>query len=297
MAKLTIVGKFFAYHGSRTKRPDDFVVELDYEGPVVDGFIQGWSYAALRGNLDRLLEELGSKWLNEIIGRATKERLGEYILYRLRSTNPLTVRIIQPAQRVEVYANEVDVAIYQTLLPLSRAEGLLFMGRFDDALALLGGLEQRHGEARLQNRILHLRGRCLKYKREYRKAAAEFAKILENNPQDSEAHRNLGNLLYELGEREQMLQHFDRAVDLQPQSARCWNNRGYALQALERFEDALHDHTRAIELDPQYAEAYSDRAAAYAALGKDDLAVEDAAAAQALRDRGMDSHEHKQIVL
>jgi tetratricopeptide (TPR) repeat protein len=297
MATLTIVGKFSAYHGSRTQRPDDFVVELDYEGPIVDGFIQGVSYTALRGNLDRVLEELEGKWLNEIIGRATKERLGEYVLYRVRATSPLRVRIVQQTQRLEASADEVDYSDYQSLLQLSRAEGLIYMGRFDDALDCLAGLEQGQGAERHLDHIWHLRGRCLKYKKEYRKAAGEFGKILEHDPQNGEAHRNLGNLLYELGEHDQMVKHLDRAVELQPQSARCWNNRGYALQALERFEEALRDHTQAIELDPQYAEAYSDRAAAYAALGQKDVAAKDLATAQDLRDRGMDSYKHEQIVL
>ena len=297
MARLTIVGYFSAYHGSRSKRHDDFVVELDYEGPIDDGFIQGLSYTTLRGNLDRVLQELEGKWLNEIIGRATKERLGEYILYRVRETNPLRVRIVQETQRLEVSTDEVDYADYQALLQLSRAEGLIYMGNFDDALEFLAGMEQSQGLEHHLYRIWHLRGRCLKYKKEYRKAVDEFNKILEHDPQNGEAHRNLGNLLYELGERYQMIQHFDRAVELQPQSARSWNNRGYALRALERFDEALRDHTRAIELDPHYAEAYSDRAAVYAAMGQENLAAADLATARDLRDRGMDSYEHKQIAL
>ena len=137
MAILTVNCKFNAIHGSREKRSDEFHIEVSYEGPVVDGFISGSSYTAIKGHLDNVLQELEGTWLNEVIGRATKERLAEYLLYRLRSTNPVSVRIVQPTQSVEISATETDFTNFEFSLLLARAEGHMYRGNFMDSLRLL----------------------------------------------------------------------------------------------------------------------------------------------------------------
>jgi|GEM_PF-4115874 len=294
MAKLIIIDQLFASHGSIRKKNDMFGVEVIYEGKIENGFTRGLSYSAIKANLHSTLQELSGVWLNEIIGRATKERLAQYLLFKLRSTNPRAIRIKQQNQHVEVSYSETDYSNFEEVLLTWRAEGLLFQGCFKEALELLKDISD---EATIRSDVLYLQGRCFKYLEDFIQAKDIFSRIIANDPNNGQAHRNLGNAYYELGDYQSMMKHFDISVDLLPGSARTINNRGFARQALGDFSKAKKDHDAAIAIDPCYAEAYLDRASALEKMGDTAAADEDRKKAQQLIESGMDTYMHKKITL
>jgi len=83
----------------------------------------------------------------------------------------------------------------------------------------------------------------------------------------SAAHFNLGNCLYELGDRAGAAAAFEAAVAAAPDYAEAWNNLGIALSALQRGGDAIAAFRRALQLVPHYADAHYNLADALAAAG------------------------------
>ena len=69
-----------------------------------------------------------------------------------------------------------------------------------------------------------------------------------------------GNLLYEQGEYENSLGHFNRAIELNPQYAVAHNNRGLSFLSLGRFDEAVEGFDNAIQISPELIVAYHNRA-------------------------------------
>jgi len=75
-------------------------------------------------------------------------------------------------------------------------------------------------------------------------------------PGSAPAHNDLGNLLSELGRKEEALQHYRAASRLSSYSAEPYNNVAVTLAELGRFPEALAAHAKAIELAPDAARSY-----------------------------------------
>ena len=75
-------------------------------------------------------------------------------------------------------------------------------------------------------------------------------------PGSAPAHNDLGNLLSELGRKEEALPHYQAASRLAPYSAEPYNNVAVTLAELGRFSEALAAHTKAMELAPDAARSY-----------------------------------------
>ena len=79
-----------------------------------------------------------------------------------------------------------------------------------------------------------------KIKREKPEEALEyFDKILEANPQNSDAWNNKGVALFYLGRVEEALKAYDKAMALNPQDLEALRNKGFVLRALGKLDDAL----------------------------------------------------------
>jgi tetratricopeptide (TPR) repeat protein len=84
-------------------------------------------------------------------------------------------------------------------------------------------------------------------------AAAERA--LSINPEFTDAHVNLGSLLFSRGRVRDALPHFQRAVELEPGSPMLLNNLAGGLAASGRFPEAMQYVRRALAIDPGYQPA------------------------------------------
>ena len=82
-------------------------------------------------------------------------------------------------------------------------------------------------------------------------------KAVQLEPEDAEAHYNLGNTLMGLGRLEDAEASYKQTIALKPDFVLALSNLGMTLQALGRLEEAEASYRHAIALKPDYAEAHS----------------------------------------
>ena len=93
-------------------------------------------------------------------------------------------------------------------------------------------------------------------------------KSLQLDPQDAEAHYNLGVLLQKLSRLEEAETNYTQAIVLKPDFTEAHNNLGNILKELGRLEEAEVSYRQAIELKPDYAEAYNNLGNTLKELGR-----------------------------
>jgi tetratricopeptide (TPR) repeat protein len=278
---------FTAQHGSRERRTDMYTIELVIKGPIESGFVASVDYTQPCKCLEETTSELEGAYLDDIVGRATNENIAQFFLFRLSESPVFKIRLTEGSDcYVEIHADEFDKAKYPAQLAFNKGHSLLLREEPELAVAYFTeaiGAEQEFAQA------YNLRGRCLKYLRDFKAALADFRKAVQINPDFGEAWRNIGNAYLYLGNYEEMIPAFDRAVDLMPDSALAINNRGYGYFMRKEYEQALNDHTKAIQIDPNYAEAHYDKAMALKATGQRRLALASLLEARRLRTSGQDT--------
>jgi len=77
-----------------------------------------------------------------------------------------------------------------------------------------------------------------------------FNKVLESDPDNSEAWFNLGMVLFGQEQFIEAESCFKKAIDGDPSEAQTWNNRGVCLWKMDRGEDAGACFQRALQIDP-----------------------------------------------
>jgi protein O-GlcNAc transferase len=133
-------------------------------------------------------------------------------------------------------------------------------------------------------------------------------RVLALQPDNDEAHRNLGNVLLARGEHNQAIKHYETALQINPGSVATlvcmgkissslglqdkaeayykeavrlnpdipgvYYNLGCAQSDQKKYDAALESYRRAIQLNPDYAEAYNKAGNALKELGSIELAME-----------------------
>jgi tetratricopeptide (TPR) repeat protein len=87
------------------------------------------------------------------------------------------------------------------------------------------------------------------------KAVLELELFLENNPDDFDAHINLGNIYLFNDEVQQAEEHFRAATKINKKSPMPWNNLGTVYLKKKAYEEAAMNYNRALELDPFFQDA------------------------------------------
>lgn len=87
-------------------------------------------------------------------------------------------------------------------------------------------------------------------------AAHAYRQTLLHNGPDAETCFYLGNILYELGEKQAARERFWQAVELDGSFAEAWNNLGNVLAELEQVDEALQAYRQALAAEPFYADAH-----------------------------------------
>ena len=84
-------------------------------------------------------------------------------------------------------------------------------------------------------------------------AKKDFSKVLEINPNDAGAYRNLGNAKFQLEDFSGAVYDYSKAIILSisiEHRAEVYNNRGSALSALGQYQNAALDFEKALEINP-----------------------------------------------
>ncbi len=97
----------------------------------------------------------------------------------------------------------------------------------------------------------------------YKEALAWYEKSLEYNPNNAEAHNNMGIILSILGAYEAAIQHFNEAKIINPTLPQVYNNLGNAHESLGQLHEAIKDYEMAISVQANYTDSYYNLARVY----------------------------------
>ena len=97
----------------------------------------------------------------------------------------------------------------------------------------------------------------------YQEALTFYERSLENNPNNAEAHNNMGIIMSILGAHEAAIQHFKEAKSINPELPQVYNNLGNAHESLGQLHDAIKDYEMAISVQTNYTDSYYNLARIY----------------------------------
>ncbi len=144
---------------------------------------------------------------------------------------------------IEIDPNHYDSQM-QLALNFSRKKDPLAIQYFENALRIT------------PNDRSSMYGIAYHYQQEkqYKKAKAEYVKILKLNPKDHEVLYNIGHCYLKLDSLSKAYKHFDIAVKMQPQYTGAYYMKGFVSESLGNYEDALFNYEQAQSLMPENKE-------------------------------------------
>ena len=131
----------------------------------------------------------------------------------------------------------------------------------------------------------------------FKEAEASYARAIALNPDYAEAHSNLGNTLQELGRSDEAEASLRLAIALKPDYAEAHSNLGNTLQELGRLDEAEASYNQAIALKPDYSAAHNNKGITLKDLGRLDEAVASLTQAIALDPDDAEAHSNLGIIL
>jgi tetratricopeptide (TPR) repeat protein len=102
----------------------------------------------------------------------------------------------------------------------------------------------------------------------FKKAIIRFDKVIEQNPENSDAFNNKGNTLFELGWHEESARYIYKSLELNPENANALNNRGRILAISENYTEAVEYYNKALKIDKRHTKAWNNKGIAMANLAK-----------------------------
>ena len=101
-----------------------------------------------------------------------------------------------------------------------------------------------------------------------------YEKIIQQDPQNSEAYNNIGELYGNMGQPERALPYFVKATELNPMNGVYYSNLALVLHCQGHVEEAISNYSKSIALQPSWS-AYNNRATLYNYRKEYDNAIAD----------------------
>ena len=89
---------------------------------------------------------------------------------------------------------------------------------------------------------------------------------VRNNPDDANAHYNLGIAYYNTGKHKEAIESYKQAIRLDPDFAMAHYNLGTTYNNTGKYQKAIESHKHAIRLDPDDADTHYNLGNAYIIL-------------------------------
>ncbi|MGP8243266.1 MAG: tetratricopeptide repeat protein [Bryobacteraceae bacterium] len=197
---------------------------------------------------------------------------GRWLVFSSKSRSPYTQMYLT---HIDADGNDSPAIPIENATAANRAVNIPeFVNVPEDGLRQIGGPVIDY--YRLVNSAMYLQRRGA-----YEASAADWRKVLELEPDDELAHRNLGTVLLMTGHREESAAHLRKASEIKlraaleanPASARGFNDLGVFLLQSGRAEEAIAQFERAAELKPDFAAARTNLGDALAKTGNLDEAL------------------------
>jgi tetratricopeptide (TPR) repeat protein len=221
---------------------------------------------------------------------------GRWLVFSSKSRSPYTQMYLT---HIDADGNDSPAILIDNATAANRAVNIPeFLNVAPDGLRQIGGPVLDY--YRLYNSAAYLQ----RTKR-YQESAAKWKKVVELNPDDELAHRNLGTVLLMTGQREESGVHFRKASELKlraaveadPGSARGFNDLGVLLLETGRVDEAVAQFEKAAGLKADFAAARSNLGGALAKLGRLDEALRELRQALELDPRYAPAHYNMGLVL
>ena len=98
-------------------------------------------------------------------------------------------------------------------------------------------------------------------------AAQEYRQVLATDPNNSNAHNNLGSVLVRNGLMQEALREFRLSLDIKPDQEMVHVNIGFILVETHHLPEAVEEYNKALQLNPADAHAHNDLGVALLQLG------------------------------
>ena len=118
---------------------------------------------------------------------------------------------------------------------LLNGEALVHQGQFAAALRTLNHIEDQ-GAIRFQSAVLS--GRCLLEMQRFREAYGVYHWVLEQEPDNIDAHRGLGAIAYDMGQLPMAFEHLQKVAELDPKDGRPYRLIGLIQQDMSRNSES-----------------------------------------------------------
>lgn len=109
---------------------------------------------------------------------------------------------------------------------------------------------------------------------DYDREITEHTSEVENDPNDSDAHNQLGLAYYGKGDLEAAAEQLARAIELNPESDVYHSNLGFVRFDQHRYDDAIRLFDQELEMYPDNPDAMAGKAICLQAMGQSAPALE-----------------------
>jgi tetratricopeptide (TPR) repeat protein len=123
-------------------------------------------------------------------------------------------------------------------------------------------------------------------------AALAWQHVLEREPKNPDALRELGNIAFDREQPEKAIGYYDQYLQLKPDDKDVFTDRATMLLAVGKTDEAIAAYQRMIRQDPSFFQAQFNLGLAYHRAGRSADAV---AALQKARDMAKDEQTRKQV--
>lgn len=106
------------------------------------------------------------------------------------------------------------------------------------------------------------------------KARKMYRKVLEKQPEHTQALVNFGILEHQCGNSKQGLIYINKGIAIQPDNTIYLYNKGKVLEEIDNYQDAIKCYQRVIELQPDDAATYHLLGNCLLQLGQDEMAIQ-----------------------
>jgi protein O-mannosyl-transferase len=162
-------------------------------------------------------------------------------------------------------------------------------GRLDDAIAQYQKVLQIDP---LETDALNNLGSAYLQKGRLDEAVAHYQKALAIKPDSAETHYNLGNALFQQGRTDQAMAQYQMALAIKPDSAEAHYNLGNAFLQQGQMDQAMAQYQNALALKPDYAEAHNNLGNVFIQQERAEEAIAHFRKALALKPDYADAHNN-----
>jgi len=221
---------------------------------------------------------------------------GRWLVFASKARSPYTQMYLT---HIDAEGNDSPAILIDNATASNRAVNIPeFVNVAPDGLRQIGGPVIEYYRLVNSAAFLQRNGR-------YQESTAKWRQVLEFNPEDELAHRNLGTVLLLTGHREESGTELRRAseiklraeLELDPNSAQGFNDLGALLLAGGRVAEAILQFRKATEVKPDLLPARANLGGALAKAGRLDEALAELRQALALAGGYAPAHNELGLVL